>query len=247
MPSASHSSISTSRDHRPEFMATLGLAPPYAIEDVHQAYREKAKATHPDRGGSPAAFKAVHEAFQQAQAYLEFRTDRRKWIASRMERYVALEAAAARLRALGASVATVMPRWLEQSFGDFAQLTETPVLVRAIDAPNGDAIIAALVADSVALRELETIELTGSKISDEAVLSLSVFQYLKRLNLARTPVTRVVLELSDTIPTLQSLALDGTNVGWWSRRRAASELRRRAAQDETLEAPLHDLGEFEVT
>jgi hypothetical protein len=246
MPTPSHTTPH-SRDPRPEFMATLGLAPPYAIEDVHQAYREKAKTTHPDRGGSAAAFNAVHDAFQQAQAYLEFRTDRRKWIASRMARYVALEQAAARLRALGASVATVMPRWLEQSFGDFAQLTETPVLVRAIDAPNGDSVIAALVADSASLRELETIELTGARVSDDAVLSLGVFQYLKRLNLARTPVTKVVLELIDVIPTLQSLALDGTNVGWWSRRRAASELRRRAAKDETIAAPLQDLGEFEVT
>ncbi|HYO23907.1 MAG TPA: J domain-containing protein [Lacipirellulaceae bacterium] len=241
------SSISHSRDHRPEFMATLGLAPPYAIEDVHQAYREKAKQTHPDRGGSAAAFNAVHEAFQQAQAYLEFRTDRRKWIAARMGRYVALEAAAARLSALGASISTVMPRWLEQSFGDFAQLTETPVLLRAIDVPNGDQIIAALVSDSAALRELEAIELTGASVTDDAVLRLAVFQNLRRLNLARTPVTARVLELIDAIPTLQSLALDGANVGWWSRRRAAGKLRRRLAGDETIAAPLHELGEFKPT
>jgi hypothetical protein len=243
----SQSSISTSRDHRPEFMATLGLAPPYAIEDVHQAYREKAKQTHPDRGGTPAAFKAVHEAFQQAQAYLEFRTDRRKWIASRMERYIALEAAASRLQVLGASVITVMPQWLEQSFGDFAQLTETPMLVRAIDAANGDQVIAALVADSVALRELEAIELTGSQVTDAAVLDLGVFQYLKRLHLDRTPVTSRVVELIDQIPTLQVIALEDTNVGWWSRHRAASRLRRRTAKDDSIVAQLHNPDDFEVT
>lgn len=246
MSTSSHSTPHA-RDPRPDFMATLGLAPPYAIEDVHQAYREKAKQTHPDRGGSAAAFNAVHEAFKQAQAYLEFRTDRRQWIAARMDRYVALENAAAKLRELGASVATIMPRWLEQSFGDFAQLTETPVLVRALDARNGDQIIAALVADSVALRELETIELTGSQISDDAVLGLGAFQYLKRLNLARTPVTSRVLELIDQLPLLQSLALDGTNVGWWPRTRAAARLRKRATEDELINAPLHDLGEFELT
>ena len=51
-------------------MVTLGLAPPYAIEDVKHAYREVARATHPDRGGSAAAFAAVHEAFERDQACL---------------------------------------------------------------------------------------------------------------------------------------------------------------------------------
>src|SRR5687768_6720845 len=104
-----HSSTSR-RETRPEFMATLGLSPPYALEDVKQAYRDKARATHPDRGGSAAAFQAVQEAFEQAQAYLEFREDRRAWIAGKMDRYAAVQRALERLRRLGATVEVQAPR-----------------------------------------------------------------------------------------------------------------------------------------
>ena len=37
-------------------MVTLGLLPPYTLEDIRAAYREKAKTLHPDRGGTPADF-----------------------------------------------------------------------------------------------------------------------------------------------------------------------------------------------
>ncbi len=208
-------------------MITLGLAPPYAKEDVKQAYLTKAKQVHPDRGGTVAAFHELQEAFEAAQAYLEFRADRRAWIAAKMNGYIELEKAAARLRALGAEVVAAAPRWLQQSFGDFAQLAETAVRLRASDAHHGDAIIDAMVDEYHALRELEVVELAGCRVSDDAALSLAVFRQLKRVNLARTPVTRRVLGLIDGLPELIWLGLEGTKVGWLARQRAAWRLRRR--------------------
>ncbi len=226
--------MASSRNHppsdpRPDFMITLGLAPPYAKEDVKQAYLTKAKLVHPDRGGTAAAFNELHEAFEAAQAFLEFRSDRRAWIGAKMNRYIALEKAAVRIRALGAEVVAAAPKWLEQSFGDFAQLAEVVVRVRALDAANGDEIIAAMVDEYSALRELEVIELCGASVSDEAVLSLAVFQQLTRLNLSRTPITGRALAVVERLPELTFLGLDGANVGWWARRRVASQLRRRVA------------------
>ena len=58
---SSHTTAAT-HDHRPEFMVTLGLAPPYAMEDVKQAYRDKVRQTHPDRGGSAYLARRVYEA-----------------------------------------------------------------------------------------------------------------------------------------------------------------------------------------
>jgi hypothetical protein len=210
-------------------MVKLGLAPPYAKEDVRQAYFEKAKQVHPDKGGSAADFHELHEAFERAQAYLEFRADRRAWIAAKMNRYIALEQAIERLKSLGASVSTSAPNWLAQSFGDFAQLAETAFRVRALDLSNGDAIIAAMVDDYAALRDLESIELTGSTVSDDAVLNLAVFQQVSWLNLSRTPITRRALAVIDDLPNLRTLTLDGTRIGWWPRRRTAARLRKRTA------------------
>lgn len=215
-------------DPRPEFMIKLGLVPPYAKEDVKQAYLTKAKEVHPDKGGTAEAFHELHAAFEAAQAYLEFRTDRRSWISAKMNRYIALESAATRLRELGAEVVTSAPGWLEQSFGDFAQLAETAVRVRAMDAANGNAIVSAMVDEYAALRELEVIELPGCQVSDDAVLTLAVFQQLTKLNLARTPITNRAVDVADNLPNLLWLGLDGTNVSWWTRHRVEKRLRKRA-------------------
>ncbi|MBX3413542.1 MAG: J domain-containing protein [Pirellulales bacterium] len=224
------------RDPRPTFMATLGLAPPYTLEDVHQAYREQAKQAHPDRGGTVEAFQALHEAFEQAQAYLQFHADRRNWIGAQMEHYLALGSAVDRLAALGAVVTTMSQDWLKSSLGDFAQLAETAVSVRAEGAAQGEAIIAAMLEEYVALRELRAIELPGCQISDESVLKLARFGLLKRLDLSHTPITNQALEVADELPALQEIELDGTSTGWWARHRLHARLKQRAA--EAPHAPL---------
>jgi hypothetical protein len=214
-------------DDRPDFMVTLGLAAPYTLEDVKQAYLEKAKQVHPDRGGSPEEFNALQGAFERAKAFVAFRADRRTWIAGQMDRYLALQRAVDRLRRLGAEVTTNAYDWMEHSFGDFAQLTETVVGVSAIDAPNGDEIIAAMCEEHDALRELREIELSGSTVSDDAVLSLRIFTMLRRLDLSRTQISNRALSIAD-VETLEDLNLDETPIGWWAKRRITACVRRRA-------------------
>jgi hypothetical protein len=209
-------------------MVTLGLSPPYVLDDVKQAYRDRARETHPDRGGSTAAFNEVQVAFERAQAYLEFRGDRRSWIAAKMSRYTELRAAVDRLEALGAVVTTHAPEWLENSFGDFAQLSETARIVRLEASADGDALIQALVADHHALRDIESLALPKCRLTDQAVLSLAPFQQLKHLDLSGTPVTALILDLIDAIESLETLNLDGTKVGWLAKRGAKARLRRRA-------------------
>jgi hypothetical protein len=211
-------------------MVTLGLSPPYVLEDVKAAYRDRARETHPDRGGSLEAFNAVQEAFERAQEYVAYRGDRRGWIAAKMARYKAMQDAVDRLRALGAEVTVYMPPWLENSYGDFAQLTETVQSVRLEGPADGDALIASLVADHEHLRELAVLELPGCTIADHSVIQLAYFQQLRRLDLSNTPVTAGVLDLIDAIPALREMELEGTQVGWWAKRRADAKLQSRASE-----------------
>ncbi|HEY0705419.1 MAG TPA: DnaJ domain-containing protein [Polyangia bacterium] len=50
--------------------ATLGVGPHATAAEVKRAYRTRALATHPDRGGNPEDFREVQRAFAEAQKRL---------------------------------------------------------------------------------------------------------------------------------------------------------------------------------
>jgi curved DNA-binding protein CbpA len=58
-------------------LALLGLRVPYTRQDAEQAFREAAKAAHPDHGGDPSRFKELQSAYEQALALLDERRARR--------------------------------------------------------------------------------------------------------------------------------------------------------------------------
>ena len=118
---------------RPEYMEVLGLSPPYAMEDVKKAYLDRVMQVHPDHGGSREDFTKLQEAFDLASKHLEIRVDRREWIAEQVDSYVVMQDVVDVLHRLGAEVTTNALDWLEQSFGEFAQLTETILAVRLED------------------------------------------------------------------------------------------------------------------
>jgi len=45
---------------------TLGLEPSATVAEIKRAYRARALETHPDRGGSAEAFRALHSAYEAA-------------------------------------------------------------------------------------------------------------------------------------------------------------------------------------
>lgn len=208
-------------------MAVLGLGPPYTLEDVKRAYFERAKEAHPDRGGSAANFQRVHEAFQRAQEYVKFRGDRRQWIAGKMESYLALHQAIERVQQFGALVVTDYHDWLEKSFGDFAQLTESPRSVRLVGSPRGSELVDLLLEDLPAWRELEAIELPACRITDQALLRLEYFSLLRRIDVSGTPITAAGTAVAERLPELVSFRLEGTRVGWWRRWRIKRLLESR--------------------
>jgi hypothetical protein len=48
----------------------LGVAPPFSSERIRAAYRARSRETHPDAGGSHAAFARLQAAYEEAKAYL---------------------------------------------------------------------------------------------------------------------------------------------------------------------------------
>ena len=94
----------STRDDRPKFMAVLGLLPPYSPDDVKRAYLAKIRTAHPDHGGEVAAFRRIQDAYEAAKHYVEFKSDKRSWIAAQVDRYVTLSQLEEKLRSHGADI-----------------------------------------------------------------------------------------------------------------------------------------------
>ena len=90
-----------------------------------------------------------------------FRGDRRGWIAKRLDEYLGVQEVIEHLKKLGAEVETTSLDWLQKSFGDFAELTESILAIRLHDAVNGDEFVTYLVSQREKLLELRRLDLAG--------------------------------------------------------------------------------------
>lgn len=217
-------------------MVVLGLLPPYMPEDVEKAYLSRVKDIRPDLGGDPKPFYELQNAYAQAKEYLKFRGDRRGWIAKRMEEYLGVQEVVAGLKEFGADVETTALDWLQKSFGDFADLTESVVGIRLHDSAHGEEFVEFLVGQHEKLLELRRIDLTGCAITDAAVRQLSVFRRLQELNLSRTPITWEALHVVQFLPELNEVNVQNTSLGWLTRRKLASQLKQKRKAAATLKA-----------
>lgn len=221
---------------RPPCMVTLGLLPPYMPEDIEKAYLARVKELRPDLGGDPKPFYEVQTAYMQAKEYIKFRGDRRGWIAKRMDEYIGVQEIIAQLKSFGAEFDTNALDWLEKSFGDFAELTETILGITLHDSARGEEFIEYLVGQHDRLIELRKLDLSGCAITDASVRQLSVFRRLQELNLNRTPITWEALHVVEWLPELVDLHVEHTGLNWLTRRKLASQLRRKRKAVASLQA-----------
>jgi hypothetical protein len=218
-------------------MVTLGLMPPYQEQDVEKAYHAKLKEIRPDLGGDRQAFYDVQNAYVRAKEYVKFRGNRRGWIANQVDAYLAVHKVIDRLQQFGAKVEIEALDWLQRSFGDFAQLTESVVGIRLRDAANGDEVLNYLVSQKERLLELRRLDLAGSRISDMALRQLSIFRRLAELDVSRTPISWQGLKVVAQLPELESVRAEGTHLGWlgrWRLHRMLSRNRKSAATARTV-------------
>ena len=129
-----------------EFLAILGLVPPVSVEDVKQAYLEKAKTAHPDAGGNAERFKQLQEAFEQATEYARFKTSRMQWLAHWVEQYAEQDQLINQVKELGGTVDVKSSDPMSRTIGpDFA----------------------------VVLDKVTGIHLKGPKVTDDVLKQLS--------------------------------------------------------------------------
>jgi hypothetical protein len=178
-------------DHNLEFLTILGLTQPVTVDDVKQAYLEKAKAAHPDRGGDVQQFVRLQKAFEQATEYAQFKAGRMQWLTRWVEQYAEQEQLVKDIKALGGTVTVSSADVLTASIGqDFATVLE----------------------------RIQGIRLSGSQIDDSVMLNLGmqrrILAGLRSLALVDTSVTSVGLRQLHDLDNLEHLDLSGTQVGF---------------------------------
>lgn len=205
-------------DERPDFMVLLGLTPPYDVETVKQAYLQKARAAHPDRGGDPADFKRLQEAFERATEFAEFKASRLRWLGAQVERYARQEQLIAELRASGAEVETEKIDWLRHSFGDdFAQVAERVVAIKLSGAQFGDLQASRFASTAEDLLALANLDFSHSQLTDRGVSQLTRLSGIRKLDLSRTGITNASVPWLARFASLRWIGIQGTQINWWGR------------------------------
>ncbi|TWT85253.1 Chaperone protein DnaJ [Posidoniimonas polymericola] len=175
------------------FLKVLGLSLPVSMDDVKQAFRVKARQTHPDHNGSAAAFREVQQAFDEAVEYAKKHEKRLPWLGAQLPMYVAQRAVVDLVEKWGGSVDLERLDWLEDTVGeDFSQLADRLREVNLTDCPIGDAELSELLAEADGIVYLESLLLAGTKVTDHGVLLVTRAPSLRYLDLRRTPVSQPV-------------------------------------------------------
>jgi len=222
---------------RPDCMVRLGLMPPYTVEDVMHAYRARAKTAHPDAGGDVADFVQLHEAFEQAKQYIEFRGNRLGWLSAMIAGYAAQEEVIEEIVRRGGRVDVEEVDWLHNSFGDdFAQVADKLVGVHLNDPSIGDETLEYLGSQRAVLKHVRDLDLSGSGISDDGIVQLKRLPVLRRLNLRKTRVSARGVSVLCELRSLTRLEIERTAAGWLQRRR----LRRKHRDLEIILATPQD-------
>ncbi|MEW4527940.1 MAG: DnaJ domain-containing protein [Maioricimonas sp. JB045] len=227
---------------RPEFMVALGLLPPYSETDVKKAYREKAKRLHPDAGGDPEAFKALHTAYERALDHLVFHKSRRTWIGNRVERYCQRQALMAYVDGFGGEYELHRPNsYHVVEYGvDFADMMREVVFVRLSGPEVSDKTLDGLQEFSNIVGEIQSLDLSDSAITDEGVRHLASLERLRFVDLRGTSLTRRGVSYLSHMRQLEWLHLQGTRLNIfdrWRIKRSSPHLRIATRQSEEAPAP----------
>ena len=217
-----------SRQRRPDCMKRLGIAPPYRLEDVKQAYLAKSKIAHPDLGGSQEEFQQLHAAFEEAKKYAAAPRNMIDWLAAQVRGYVQTDRLEEHIRRLGGKASIRSVDWLRHQFGEgFAQLLNRAEGIELHGPTVTDETIKSLVKHEAAIQSVTRVDLSFSGVTDEGVIHLlGSIPNLRELDLERTDITAKSLFAACRSPQLWQLHLRDTQVRWWHRLYARAKYSR---------------------
>jgi hypothetical protein len=213
-----------------DFLHVLGLAQPVTVNDVKQAYLEKAKAAHPDHGGDPQQFIRLQEAFEKAMEYARFKAGRMQWLSRWVEQYAEQQQLVDEIKALGGEVNVESVDWLAQSIGsDFATVQERVVSICLTGRHVDDGILLKMGIERRILAGLQRLELVKTKVTSLGLRQLYDCHSLLHLDLSGTSVSLTAVEsLIEKLRQLESIVLRDLGIGWWSQ--ANLRLRHRGLE-----------------
>ncbi len=207
------------KDHvRPECLVTLGLLPPVTLEDVHQAYKAKAMAAHPDRGGDAKTFIAIKQAYEDACEYVKFKAGKLEWLASKIDAYAQQQEVVVETIDRGGEVEMEEVDWLTKSFGeDFGHVADKLVRVTLRNKKADDVFAILLGFRAESLKDLAVLDLAGGDLTDEGLLQFKGLTALRHLDLRGTNVGKLAAEVPGWFEQLEFLGLPKGAVGMFAR------------------------------
>ncbi len=221
-------------------MQRLGLLPPYGTEDVKKAYRQRAKAAHPDGGGNADIFAALQADYHKALSLAGFHESRRNWLGDRVEVYVERTQWIARLEQCGGHAVLQRPDGYLQDYGpDYAEILRELVAV-SLTGPSATDTALECLCQSAVFRELHLLDLSESAVTDRG-LALLAESGLSGLNLRGTKISVQSLDVIQRLPKLEWLHLGATKIGLWSLWR----LRRNRPNLEVVTSPSAEPPDFD--
>jgi hypothetical protein len=202
-----------------EFLAILGLKPPVSVEDVKQAYLDKAKNAHPDRGGDARDFMRLHEAFEQATEYARFKAGRMQWLSGWVEQYAEQQELVDEIKTLGGEADVESVESLGQTIGsDFATVMDRLVGVRLSGPHIDDAMIIPFAAKLRRQSGVHRLELIDTSVTAVGLRELHRCDSLRHLDLSGTKVgLQVVESLLGALDRLETLGIHDSGIGWAAR------------------------------
>lgn len=206
--------VKRGRRKRP-FLERLGLSLPVTPEDVKQAYREKAKQSHPDRGGDSNQFHSLQQAFDEALAFAQRNGKRLPWIGVQMPLYIAQREILRLVELWDGTVEVQHLDWLEDTVGqDFTAIADRLVEINLSDRDVGDREMMELADQAEGLQFLEVLRLAKTQVGDTGIMKVTAVSNLRYLDVRGTNVSQSLRKKLAELPQMSRVEGGSSLLDW---------------------------------